>query len=173
MTRRGGVPKVDGLEEWELGLFMELRTLKEADVLAPVIEVMAACLEALYVEAERQAWQRKEKRREEESGRQVKRYLSKPFQKSYIPIKFKPDNLFIRKLIAEQTAAGQWASRLDRDLRRDITRSMIEESQGRVGGHEGARYGSMMQRATTSGSDLPNLATAIVAKSRKSVKDVC
>ncbi|OGL15865.1 MAG: hypothetical protein A3F92_09485 [Candidatus Rokubacteria bacterium RIFCSPLOWO2_12_FULL_71_22] len=129
MERHRKIPDIAGLDDWEMGLLMEMRILKEAGVLTPVIEVMATCLEVLYLEAERQAWQKSEKRREEEFKSQAKRQRlpGKAFQKGYIPLQFKPDNALIRRLIAERTAAGKWLSRLDRELRRDIARSMVEE----------------------------------------------
>ena len=129
MERHRKIPNISGLEDWEIGLVSEARILKEADALTPVMEVMAACLEVLYLEAERQAWQKSEKRREEEFKSRAKRQRlpGKAFQKGYIPVQFKPDNALVRRLIAERTAAGQWLSRLDRELRRDIVRSMFEE----------------------------------------------
>ncbi len=129
MDRRKKIPNVTGLDDWEMGLLMEMRILKEADALAPLLEVMAASLEVLYLEAERLAWQKREKRREEEFKHRAKRQRApgKAFQKGYIPLQFKPDNALIRRLIAERTASGQWLSRLDRELRREIARSMVEE----------------------------------------------
>ncbi len=129
MERRRKIPNITGLDDWEVGLVLEARILKEADALTPIMEVMAACLEVLYLEAERQEWQKREKRREEEFKNRTKRQRvpGKAFQKGYIPLQFKPDNALIRRLIAERTVAGQWLSRLDRELRRDIARSMVEE----------------------------------------------
>jgi hypothetical protein len=47
------IPKVDGLEDWEIGLLSELRILKEADVLDHALDAIASTLEVLYAEADR------------------------------------------------------------------------------------------------------------------------
>lgn len=56
MDSRWRIANVSGLDDREMGLLAELRILDEANMLAPVLEMMAASLEALYVESERQAW---------------------------------------------------------------------------------------------------------------------
>jgi len=120
---------VSGLDEREIGILTELRILDEANALAPVLETMAAVLEVLYVESERQAWEKAQQRRQADLARQAAglRSLGKVSRQKSIPTHFKPDNLRVRKLIAERTAAGRWLGRLDREIRGEIRRSMVEE----------------------------------------------
>ncbi len=47
------IPKIDGLEDWEIGILSELRILKEADVLDHALEAIASTMEVLYAEADR------------------------------------------------------------------------------------------------------------------------
>jgi len=108
MERRRRIPNITGLDDWEMALLMEIGILKDADALAPLMEVIATSLEVLYLEAERLAWQKREKKREEEFKHSAKRQRlpGKAFQKGYIPLQFEPDNALIRRLIEERTAAG-------------------------------------------------------------------
>jgi hypothetical protein len=129
MDERWQMPNVSGLEDREVGLLIELRILNEANVIAPVLEMIAASLEALFLESERQAWQKAQKRRQEDLANKASklRSLGKVSRQKTIPIQFKPDNMKLRKLIAEKTAAGQWLSRLDREFSSGIRRSTVEE----------------------------------------------
>jgi len=129
MDERWQMPNVSGLADREVGLLIELRILDEANVIAPVLEMIAASLEALFLESERQAWEKAQKRRQDDLAHKASklRSLGKVSRQKTIPIQFKPDNMKLRKLIAEKTAAGQWLSRLDRELSSDIRRSMVEE----------------------------------------------
>jgi len=129
MAERRRIPNVSGLEEREIGILTELRILDEANALAPVLETIAAVLEVLYLESERQAWEKAQRRHESDRDQRAGRLraLGKVSRQRSIPAQFKPDNLRIRKLIAERTAAGQWLGRLNRELRGEIGRSIVEE----------------------------------------------
>lgn len=129
MDSRWRIANVSGLDDREMGLLAELRILDEANMLAPVLEMVAASLEALYVESERQAWAKAQKRQQDDLTHKASKLssLGKVSRQKQIPVQFKPDNMHVRRLIGERTAAGQWLGRLDRDLRGDIRRSMVEE----------------------------------------------
>src|SRR5712691_4924445 len=107
MMNDGKARDLSGFDEWELELLFELRILREAGAMAPVLEAMASCLAALYLEGERLAWEKRH---------------AKPVtirhagHVRYVPVQFIPNNEFARKIIAEQTASGRWISRLDREL---------------------------------------------------------
>jgi hypothetical protein len=111
MTEKRITPK-DGLDELEYGLLLELRLLKEVGAIAPVLEVMTACMAELYVESERREFERQEEERKRPAhstpkGKDFQRSIGRTaFQTGYIPLQFKPDNLFIRRLIEEKTASG-------------------------------------------------------------------
>src|SRR5438445_3762215 len=115
---------VSGLEDWELELLFELRILREANGMGPVLEAMAACLAALYLEGQRLAWEKQQAQRAEDAKRLEK---GKTARVRHVPVRFIPDNEFARRLIAEQTASGRWVSRLDRELSREIIAEMHRE----------------------------------------------
>ena len=90
MDERWQMPNVSGLEDREVGLLIELRILNEANVIAPVLEMIAASLEALFLESERQAWQKAQKRRRDDLANKASklRSLGKVSRQKTIPIQY-------------------------------------------------------------------------------------
>jgi hypothetical protein len=119
---------LSGFEDWEVELLFELRILREADALAPVLEVMASCLAALYLEGERLASEKQQVQRAKDAKRLAKLVTRKHGgHVRHVPVQFIPNNEFARRIIAEQTASGRWISRLDRELSREIITEMYRE----------------------------------------------
>lgn len=142
MINDGKTRDLSGFEEWELELLFELRILREADALAPVLDAMASCLAALFLEGERLAWEKRQAQRAEDAKRLAKRLTKKRAgHVRHVPVQFIPNNEFARKIIAEQTASGRWISRLDRELSREIIAEMYREisAKARLGGINSCR----------------------------------
>lgn len=76
MDERWQIPNVSGLEGREIGMLTELRILSEANAIAPVLETMAAALEVLYLESEHQAWEKAQKRRQDDLAHNAGRLRS-------------------------------------------------------------------------------------------------
>ncbi len=98
---RHGVPKLDGLEDWELELLWEMRILKQAGVVDHVLDAIVSTLEVLYLESER-----REPRAKDASMRAPE---------------------FVSRLISERTTAGKLLKEsgykradIQKELRREI-----------------------------------------------------
>jgi hypothetical protein len=124
MAKKPKIPRVEGLDDWEMGLLGELRLLKEAEALAPVLDTIASLMAALSIEADRREWQR-ERTARESAAKQV--YKKSSVRTTFTPLQFKPDNALLRRLIVENTASGKFLSRLDRDYRHEIRAAMYAE----------------------------------------------
>jgi hypothetical protein len=99
---------LDGLEDWELGLLQEMRLLRDAGALEPVLETMSLLMSALMCEGERQAEEKRLSSRMERVRRQKsqKGQLAQAM-KDFMPSASSPDVVATRKLVATRTHSGR------------------------------------------------------------------
>lgn len=129
MKKRPPIPRVDALGDEEMGLLLELRILNEGGVLGPVLDAIASGLEALYLEGERQALERKQREVRERAGKPgaPTAFGSAMRKAADTPSQFTLKTPRYSTALLEKTASGMWLMRLDYKRRKEIQEVMRAE----------------------------------------------
>lgn len=119
----------DGLEDWELGLLFELRLLRDAGALEPVLETMSSLMIALMLEAEIRDQKESSARLTEQIRKQrSQRGPLAQAMKGFRATSPVSDTVAARKLVAARTHSGRLLrDRASRFTEKDARWAMFQQ----------------------------------------------